>query len=648
MQNLDDQSRDPFWIEDFKIDPDTLSLEGPSGKRFIEPKIMRILQTLAAQAGELVTRQTLLDTVWDESYPSDESLTRAISILRKSFGDAHGRRNVIETVPRKGYRLIGNVSYEPPSSGVVVQFDGTGKYEPEPEVSKRPSITFMATLAIVVFATLSMIAAIFSMQKSKTVTVEAPYPTVAVLPFVSLSLEPEDRLFADGLSEELLNTLSGATDLKVAARTSSFAYKNKSEDVKQIGETLGVGYVLEGSIRRSDDRMRITAQLVSTLDGYHLWSDSYDRNVDDFFTVQNDIASHVAEALNSTLATKIALSPSTAGTESADAFQNYLQGRDYLNRRGLGLAKAITNFQQAIEIDPDYARAYAGLATAHAVSHIYLDVPKVVSQQRARDNARRALAINPGLSEPYAVLGVIEADNNNWRDAIDFYEKGEELDPENVVVLQWHAEALTYLGYINQAENKIQRALEVDPESAVLYLVAALIAQNKGDIDETARRYRRSEDLGLSDGVNGNSFVEFERGNIQRAASMMALASFNDQYISEDQVDDLTLFFENIMSHTAKVDDTVGAFPVLAADDDFLTPAYLMSGESEKALRLLEADPDGDHDSFYLLWTNTDPYLRQHPYFKTFAKNTGLYDFWVENGWPDKCKPARGDDYECK
>ena len=621
-----------FKLGTFDVDPASNILVRDGQTYALEPRVMDVLCVLAARAGEVVTRETLISEVWQVEHGADESVTRVISVLRKIFRDAGESEEYIATIPKRGYRLLQKVTY-----AVPIHSDQR-KDTPAKTESSRGRL--LAMLGLVVAA---LVIPLMAWQSKSSTQNATPERSIAVLPFVSMSIEQSDELFAEGLSEELLNSLAQIADLKVAARTSSFGYKDKSASVKEIGRDLDVAYVLEGSIRRAGERMRITAQLITVKDGYHLWSETYDRELEDIFAVQDDIAKQVVTALSLELSKTGNQLLFDAGTEDPQAFQFYLEARRYLNRRGLGLSQAIANFESAIELDSDYARAYAGLASSHVVSHIYLDVPKEIARGRAQAFARKASQLDATLSEPFAVLGVIEADKNNWKEAVEFYELGESLDPDNVVVLQWFAEALTYMGYLDRAEEKILRAIEIEPQSAVLNLVAGIVAQNKDDMVKTDFYYRRAEDFGLSDGVNGNSFVEFRRGNLDRAAKMMALASFNDQYIPEYQVDALTNFFVGIMNKQAKVDDGVAAFPILANDDDFLMPAYLMSGESEKALRILEEDPDGDHDSFYQLWTNTDPNLRKHPYFQTFARNVGLYDYWIQYGWPDKCKPVKGE-----
>ena len=608
----------------------------------LEPQVMDVLCVMADFEGEVVLRDTLIEQAWDVTHVSDESVTRVVSLLRKAFHDVGINEPYIETVQKRGYRLLAGVTREniPP---VIIAKTDSARAALSADLTAKGFLRKFTGLTLTLMA-VAFLAVFLKPQAPANLMPITPLPSapersVAVLPFLSMSLEQEDELFAEGLSEEMLISLSGIKDLKVAARRSSFAYKGNTTNIKDIGKDLNVSYVLEGSIRRSGERMRITAQLVSVETGFHLWSNSYDRELDDIFVVQDDIARQVARALDAQLTGPDVLFD--AGTNNAAAFADYLEARQYLNRRGPGLALAIAGFEMAIEADPDYGRAYAGLATAHVVSHIYLNVPKDIAHKRAETFAHKALEIDPNASEPYAVLGVIQADQNNWEAAISYYKQGEALNPEDVTILQWYAEALTYLGYLKEAEVKILKATEIDPDSAVLALVAGIVYQNIDDIDRTELFYRRSETLGLSDGVNGNAFVEIHRGNVETAAHMMAVASFHDQYISEAEVSSLEAFFLKIMGKEQSVDEAIRPFPVLAADDDFMTPAYMIAGESEKALKLIETDPDGDHDSFYLLWTSLDPAMRQHPYFQKFIRNTGLYDFWLKEGWPDKCEPVK-------
>lgn len=531
----------------------------------------------------------------------------------------------------------------------------TTAYSTRAGTEKKRSFANVPRWSIALFIVMAMAIAVMWLRRDATqpddiATLEkSTLRSVAVLPFVSMSSTEEDEFFADGLSEELLSALAGIEDLKVPGRSATFAFKGKTGNLQEIGQSLGVEHVLEGSIRRSGERLRITAQLTSIADGYQLWSETYDRELDDLFAIQGDIARRVANALNSRLVEGDAIL-FDAGTQSAAAFQSYVEGRQYLARRGKWLSRAIASFESSIDIDPEYARAYAGLATAHVVSHIYLSVPKEIARKRAQTFANKAMELDPSLSEPLAVLGAIQSDQTNWSEATRLYREGEARNPDDVVVLQWHAELLANLGYLQDARAKIERALELEPGSAILNLIAGNVALCQDDFDHAKTYYTRAEDLGISDGVNGVSLVEFKRGDIDKSAKMRARTALAAQLIAEEDVEPLTAFYASIMRREAEVDASIASFPTLATDDDFLMPAYLFAGEREKALKTLENDPDGDLDSFFMLWANLDVSLRKHPYFATLATNTGLLDYWLTHGWPDACRAVGGgapEAFEC-
>jgi adenylate cyclase len=258
--------------------------------------------------------------------------------------------------------------------------------------------------------------------------VEAASPTrasVAVLPFVNMSGDQENEYFSDGLAEELLNVLANIDELKVAARTSSFQYKGQSGHVAEIARDLGVASVLEGSVRQAGNRVRITAQLISAADGYHLWSQTYDRELDDIFAVQDDIAASVAEALKVRLLGDEADHLKVGGTRNTAAFQAYLQGVHYRNRGSdkETLLKAVEEFRRAIELDPEYAQAHAGLASAweQLATNNFVSLDNLAA--RVSEPAARSIELAPGLADGYEVLSRLrlfyELDEAGAREAID-------------------------------------------------------------------------------------------------------------------------------------------------------------------------------------------------------------------------------------
>ncbi|NCF74108.1 MAG: tetratricopeptide repeat protein [Gammaproteobacteria bacterium] len=294
--------------------------------------------------------------------------------------------------------------------------------------------------------------------------------SVAVLPFVNMSGDPENEYFSDGLTEELLNVLAKIGALKVAARTSSFHFKGQTGDIAEIGRRLGVATVLEGSVRQSGSRVRITAQLISAADGYHLWSESFDRELDDIFAVQDEISSSVANALQVQLLDKSAGAQVVGGTSNTEAFRAYLLGVHYRNQGDHedALRAAIGAFQQAIDLDPGYAKAYIGLA--HAWSHMALN--SFVSYEEGVGNADagvgKALELAPQLAEVHLALGMFRFyHKQDMKGADEAFNTARELNPGNVEVQFEYSRIQCYRGNFDEAIAAARTALELDPVSLI-------------------------------------------------------------------------------------------------------------------------------------------------------------------------------------
>ncbi len=261
-------------------------------------------------------------------------------------------------------------------------------------------------------------------KKTSPMRSSIPKKSVAVLPFVNMSNDPEQEYFSDGMAEEILNSLSHLNDLKVAGRTSSFQFKGKNIDLRELGQKLGVNTVLEGSVRKQGNRLRVTVQLVNVEDGFHLWSEKYDREIDDIFSIQDEIALSVTEKLKiSLLETERAIITMTP-TENKEAYDLYLKGRFYWNRRGPGLKKGLEYFLQAAELDPEFSLALAGIADTYALFGFYSVLPPHEVVPKARQAAERAIHSNPARVEPYSVLAFLTSFYDwNWTEAKKQFEK---------------------------------------------------------------------------------------------------------------------------------------------------------------------------------------------------------------------------------
>jgi TolB-like protein/Tfp pilus assembly protein PilF len=319
-------------------------------------------------------------------------------------------------------------------------------------------------------------------------------PSIAVLPLVNLSSDREQEYFSDGLTEELLNLLSKVPGLRVAARTSTFAFKGRNVKMSEIGRELGVATVLEGSVRKSGDQIRITTQLVNASDGYHLWSETYDRKITDVFVVQDEIAAAVVGALK----LKLLQAPGARAhrTESVEAHDLYLRGLYFWNlRTGESLLRAADFFRQAIQADPGYALAHAGLADAIEVRSGYAWTRGGQLRPQAKAAALRALELDPELGEAHASLGLMLADEFDWSGAVEHYRKAIALRPDYATARHWYAVTLASLGRADEARREIEQALRLDPTSRIIGTNAGWVATMARDYARAERLYRAALDL---------------------------------------------------------------------------------------------------------------------------------------------------------
>jgi TolB-like protein/Tfp pilus assembly protein PilF len=318
-------------------------------------------------------------------------------------------------------------------------------------------------------------------------------PSIAVLPFVNMSRDEENEYFSDGLSEELLNVLARIPELKVTGRTSSFAFKGKREDLRDIGQKLGVSTLLEGSVRKAGNRVRITAQLIKTADGFHMWSETYDRVLDDIFAVQDDIARSVSTALHVTLLGR----PAAAQRATPECYQLILQGNYFVPRNtGPALAKAVSLYREAIEKCPDEASAWAGLARAHAFQAFYGHADLKECHTGAREAAERALALDDSLAEAHEVMGVILASFEfRWKEASEEIRRARMLAPGASGPMVSMAVYEGAFGRIEEALRLARRAEEIDPLSPAVHVNRGRVEDWASNLEAACEGYLKAVEL---------------------------------------------------------------------------------------------------------------------------------------------------------
>jgi TolB-like protein/Tfp pilus assembly protein PilF len=309
---------------------------------------------------------------------------------------------------------------------------------------------------------------------------------VAILPFANLSPDPNDKYFADGMTEELISTVSRIGELSVISRASAMRYRDTPLSMAQIGKELGVGTILEGSVRKAGNRVRIAAQLIEVDDDRYVWSQSYDRDLTDIFAVQGEIAQRLAEALKVQLLSKEKKRLEMKATQSPEAFNLYLKGRFYWNERtGEGVNRAIKYFEEALKTDPRFAKAYSGLADCYLVLSDYGWMPPATAGALARENAMKALSIDSSLAEAHASLGLAKV-NHDW----DFsggereLKRALELNPNYVSAYHWYSVLLNFMLRFEDAEQMVMRAIELDPFSLVVRQSLAVAQIGIGKYEE--------------------------------------------------------------------------------------------------------------------------------------------------------------------
>ena len=300
-----------------------------------------------------------------------------------------------------------------------------------------------------------------------TQTVAIPAKSVAVLPFVNMSGDPKNDYFSDGITEEILDALAQVPNLKVAARTSAFAFKGKAEDLRKVGEVLDVATVLEGSVQKSGDQVRITAQLIDTRSGYHLWSEKYDRKLTSIFAVEDEISKAIADKLKvqlvgggSTLVAQKAIDPR--------AHDFYLRGLPLVAARGPALREAVADFQQAVATDPDYAQAWAALAEAQMLLPHYFLASAETAFPAGEAAAKRALAINPNTASAYVALAMMYRVQWKWKEADEAFQRALKIAPGDAEAADQYGQYLLAAGRVDEALTQIDRAQRLDPLSGII------------------------------------------------------------------------------------------------------------------------------------------------------------------------------------
>ena len=593
-----------FTLGDLIVRPEALELESSAGISKVEYKVMALLAALAERLGEVWLREDLLERLWADDEIGDESLTRAVYQLRRALREEHGIDGLIKTVPKRGYRL----EVESPSADATTQ----------------------GPLSV------------------------APDASIAVLPFVNMSADPEQEYFADGITEEILNALASVSDLRVTGRTSSFAFKGQNKDIREIAKALDVAFILEGSLRLDGNRIRITAQLIRALDGFHDWSETFDAVVGDVFEMQDKIAAAIVERLSQGLGIEPRPHSPARLTYNSDAYALFLQGRHLAHRLNgpNTLPRAIELLEQAITIDPEFAQAWGWLALAHSLLPEFAPTRNWRSNfVSARTAAEHCLSLDPQTTMGWHTLGNILIRELKCDQAIESFERAYETAPNDPETSAGLAYAFSSVGLHGEAIPHIREAISIDPLCAVWYGILGGLELMRGDPKAAENALQKSFDLGygpagftvallIADRANPDDAVAFLTENFEglgpvekaEMKSPIARRLVYDSFLRASP------FARWIMSQSLaarfknpKTQPTISNIMGFYFLDQ---PEKLMRYGLKKPNpyfgyaigRCFERTPRGQR-------------LRSHRDFPAFAERAGLVRAWQKYGWPECIEP---------
>ena len=461
-------------------------------------------------------------------------------------------------------------------------------------------------------------------------------PSIAVLPFVNMSNDADQEYFSDGISEEVLNVLVRVKGLNVASRTSSFTYKDENLDIPEIAAELKVNHILEGSVRKVGNRVRITAQLIDASNDRHLWSDSYDRDMDDIFQIQDEIANAIVLALKANLGVGLQVVNVESATSNMDAYDLYLKGRElFIARENLPTSWQLLG--QATSMDPQFARAWEALAAVHSVATSWDLGDGIDHDALALAAAHRALEIDPDLSMAHAVIGMKhQVTGEGYVGAIKSLDIAIENDPKNATAWLWRGITYNDMGYIEKSVADFGQCLEIDDGYLLCrqYLASVLLAL--GQIEEAVIQLEIT--IAANFQVIDDVFVfvsYYVRTGQRMTALLLATTSFPYPHAP------IKDWIEAIENPEGNHSSAVARFNKWGEDYNI---DICQMGVVAVALR---------HEECFLIvynawlmWLPDTAYFRKSPAFKEFV-NTHLMSYWMENGFPERCRALENGDFEC-
>jgi len=647
-----------FQLGEWCVYPDQGLLVNVNSQLHLEPKVMEVLIYLAERQDNVVRRDVLISDVWHGTFVTDEVLSRAISLLRTCLGDDRMTPRYIQTLPKVGYRLLMPVNPLPESES-----------ESKPEIeanSKRSPTGHRVNRWLVALGIMAIAIGILLIWKWQETEIDESSPaafanitewfdfllekkagsagvtSIAVLPFDNLSENNENSIFGEGLTDELTMSLSKVKGLKVVARRSSYSFKNRSDDVPTIGRLLNADAIFEGTIRRTGDQLRINAQLCDVSDGYLMWSGLYERNVNDVYDVQEEIATAVVEAMREHFDGGSLQTPLVKqAPPDIEAYQLYLMNGNFLWKlRGeKPLRKSIELYRQALAIDPGFSRAYIGLANALVLLPFYSSEPmEPMFKQALEVLAGHTFIDQRELGEAEAVHGFIAWNRWQWIKAEEHFRKALELAPDSPNIYQWYSQHLAAVGRNHDGLESAKRARELDEISPVINDRLGIAYLWVNDNIRAAEQFAIGAQLGFRNAINPGYMVLLIRlQRFNEFKSVMAavhrgspnppnwiIVNADEVFLSEDR--GAVLEMARLAKQEGRFSRPFIEFSLWIAIGD-IDNAY----QAFNALR--DTSPNYLHLEF--IFTREGTEFRQDPRFEQLTEDIGWQEYWQTYGGPD-------------
>jgi len=624
----------------------------------------KMLQALVQAAPALISHDDLMDQVWGlKRVITPDNLSQRMKTLRQSLGDDPNQPIYIKGVRGEGYRLVPEVKIQ------------------SAQTSSRTSRQTLSSRLLVSLVVLALALGYIAFDKFVFGPIEEEQiaqsahqeglaaartqshgdKSIAVLPFDNRSSREEDRFFTDGMHDELLATIANVGSMKVISRTSVMEYTDTSKKIPQIARELGVEHILEGGVQRSGNTVRINVQLIEAATDEHLWAEIYDRELTatNLFAVQSEITKKIADALQAELTTDEQRRIDARPTDNLQAYELYLRGRYLWQRRGgQNIRHAITLFEQATVLDPQFARAWSSLAATHFTLPVYSDTPSSEHYPLAASAARKALAQDDSLAEAYATLGGLADMDGKWSEAETLFLLAIANEPMDSTAHLWYSEHLFQLGRLDDGLEEALIAYQLDPLHPGTNAMLGWIYFYLNDTSNALKYGAAAWDLGHSSGLYFQAWINLRIGEFDRAVGFAEqwderkAEKFDNRQIPLT----LKLFFE------AKIDaakrplflEMLAEHEMFAEHEtiDFiriLFTGYVGFDRIDEAYRVatMVLDLDGVYSNFmWNFWRSDMAPFRQDPRFAALVTELGMVDYWREYGWADVCQPA-GDSVIC-